>query len=61
MDRKQRFLGCFETVKEAAVAYNIAAKKLFGEYAPRNDFGTPANLVAELRDDVLYTLGEFPG
>jgi HNH endonuclease/AP2 domain len=33
---KKKFLGYFNTAKEAAIAYNIAAKKYYGEFARFN-------------------------
>ena len=34
---KQIYLGCYHTEKEAAIAYNVAALELFGEYARLNN------------------------
>lgn len=39
VNKKRKFLGYFETAKEAGVAYNKAAKKYFGEYALLNRIG----------------------
>lgn len=38
LNRKQKHLGYFDTKEEAAEAYFVAAKKLFGEYAYQNGF-----------------------
>jgi hypothetical protein len=43
-------------VEEAATAYNIAARELFGQSARLNEFGTDTKLIAELREDVLHRL-----
>jgi hypothetical protein len=34
---KKLALGCYNTQEEAALAYNLAAKRLFGEYAKLNN------------------------
>lgn len=36
LNAKQRYLGQYQTEQEAALAYNKAAKELFGEYAKLN-------------------------
>jgi hypothetical protein len=53
---KQHYLGSYETVEEAATAYNIAASELFGRYARLNELGIDGKLVDELRQDVLDRL-----
>lgn len=40
-NQKSIYLGSFETVEEAASAYNVAARKYFGEYAALNQIKPP--------------------
>jgi hypothetical protein len=37
--KKKYYLGSFKTEKEAAIAYNIKAKELYGEFAYQNKIG----------------------
>lgn len=39
-DGRDKYLGCFTSEADAALAYNIAAKELFGEYAYLNKIET---------------------
>jgi hypothetical protein len=43
VDKKQIFLGDFSTEEQAAKAYNVAAKKYFGELAYQNQFRRSIN------------------
>lgn len=36
VNKKRHYLGCYSTAKQAAVAYNLAAKKFFGDNAVLN-------------------------
>jgi hypothetical protein len=56
---KRWFLGSYETVEEAAAAYNIAANELFGEYARLNELGINQKLVTELLEDVLARIANL--
>lgn len=44
-NRKQISLGYFSNQKDAAIAYNIAAEKYFGEFALLNDVSRPGHFV----------------
>jgi hypothetical protein len=56
---KQIYLGSYDTIEEAATAYNIAASELYGEYAKLNDLGTDPKIVTSLRDDILARISDL--